>query len=297
MPRGGQRKSLADLTNSVGDHSPVDGREIRLTPVPDGPPVTARLEQLAANPHNPREVGDLSDLASIAVTQLQSVLVVTREAYLRLYPEDAGTIGAARWVVVTGSRRLAAARQFGRTDLDIVVKDDVAVDRATFIWATIDENIGRRDFDVIEEARAVEQLVVECGGLAEEAAVRLKRSGGWVSQRRALLHLAPELQDALRRGELAIRLARSLARVPKEDQVARWQAEQERTEKKPDDGEGAESRPRPPIRPASATHIAKALRKFEPEPTVLAEALQDYLDADQLKQLAAQLGQLVDTRR
>ncbi|MBB5918948.1 ParB family chromosome partitioning protein [Nocardia transvalensis] len=286
MVRGGQRKSLADLTGSVGDHSPVDGLETRQVPPP--PATTARLADLVANPHNPREVGDLSDLASIAVQQLQPVLVVTRAAYLRLYPDEAAAIGAARWVVVTGSRRLAAAREYGRENLDIVVKDEVAADRATFIWATIDENIGRRDFDVLEEAHAVEQLVTECGGIADDAADRLNRSKGWVSQRRALLKLAPELQEALRRGELAIRVARSLARVPREEQVARWQAEQERATKQPDTAPKPEAKPKP----ASVPRLTKALRRFEPAPVALAEALWDYLDADQVGQLTARLDEL-----
>ena len=78
------------------------------------------------------------------------------------------------------------------------------------------ENVDRQDFDVIEEARAVEALVSECG-TAEEAAKRLHGTGGWVSQRRALLTLAPQLQTALRGGELAIREARQLARIPLED--------------------------------------------------------------------------------
>jgi ParB family chromosome partitioning protein len=284
MARGGTRKNLADLINAVGDNSPVDGAA--LVP-PTAVATSAPLAQLVANPRNPREdLGDLSDLESIAQLQLQPALVVTREAYLRLYPEDRDAIGTARWLVVNGCRRLAAARTYGRTELEFVVKDEVAADRVTLLSASITENVARQGFDVIEEARAVEALVSECE-TAEDAAAQLKKSPGWVSQRRALLKLAPELQIALRRGDLAVRVARSLAKAPLEQQVVAWQAAQERQADK-EGGEDAPKPPRPP-RPASAPQIAKILRRFEPEPGILAQALRDYLDPVALASLVDEL--------
>ncbi|MBF6548861.1 ParB/RepB/Spo0J family partition protein [Nocardia brasiliensis] len=283
MAGRGSRVDLTSLAGGVGVNSPVSQQPKR----PSGPATSAPLNQLASNPRNPREdLGDLSDLASIAERQLQPVLVVTRKAYLALFPDDAELVGDARWVVVTGNRRLAAAREYGCSSLEFVVKDDVAGDKVTFLTAAIDENIGRRDFDVLEEARAVDQLARECGS-ADGAAAQLKRSKGWVSQRRALLQLAPELQAALRAGDLAVRLARSLARVPLAEQVDAWQAQQDRDAKKQDSDAAPKSPPLP--RPASAPGIAKALRRFEPEPVALAQALRDYLPPAMLSDLVAEL--------
>ena len=214
----GKRTSLAALAGDVGDNSPVEEPDA-------GPARSAPLAQLTANPRNPREgLGDLADLASIADMQLQPAVVVTAGAYRALYPDDHIS---TRYVVINGCRRLAAAHKYGLSNLDIVVNDALARDRITLISAAITENVDRQDFDVIEEARAVEALVLECGR-ADLAGERLHRTEGWVSQRRALLKLAPELQTALRRGELAIREARSLARVPLEQQVARWRPEEAR---------------------------------------------------------------------
>ncbi|KAF0957419.1 Nucleoid occlusion protein [Rhodococcus sp. T7] len=149
-------------------------------------------------------------------------------------------IGLARWVVINGCRRLAAAENFGRPNLDIIVKDEVAKDRETLLAAAVIENVGRRDFDVIEEAKAVELLIGECGTV-EKAAMKLAKSKGWISQRRALLQLTPELQTALRNGELAVRTARSLAQVPPEAHVQAWVAEQQREHTKPDPDPAPES--------------------------------------------------------
>jgi ParB family chromosome partitioning protein len=247
------------------------------------PARSAPLSELTPNPRNPRDdLGDLSGLESIADMQLQPAVVVTKSAYLQLYPQDDIT---TRYVVINGCRRLAAAHKYGRTDLAVVVNDDIARDRVTLISASIAENVDRQDFDVIEEAKAVESLVAECGS-AVEAATRLRKTQAWVSQRRALLALDPELQTALRRGELAIREARNLARVPLEQQVARWRAAQDK--KRGDSGErdGAGQRP-----PSPARVIAGALREFPARPQLLAEALRAQLGADGIKTLLAVLAE------
>lgn len=284
MPKGSVT-SFAGLVDAVGDKSSVDGT--------DGTqPIAARsglsrsvaLRELIGNPHNPRDsVGDLGELASIAEFQLQPVVVVTRAAYLNLYP---GEKISARWVVIIGNRRLAAAHKFGRPELDIVIKDELAADRATLLTAVIAENVDRSGFDVIEEAKAVEQLVGEYGS-ADAAADHLRKSKGWISQRRALLKLAPELQEAMRSGDLAIREARSLARVPMEKQVARWQSEVERRESDRAGGDDPELNDGPSSSLTRA--VTKALKKFDSDPLALAVALRDYLGEPGVRTLASSL--------
>jgi ParB family transcriptional regulator, chromosome partitioning protein len=273
MARGG-RKSFAELVGEVGDNSAVDQ-------INDIPSRTAPLTDLTPNPRNPRDdLGDLSELESIADMQLQPAVVVTKGAYLKLYPDD--RIGT-RFVVINGCRRLAAAHKFGRTDLDIVLNDEIARDRVTLISASIAENVDRQDFDVIEEAKAVDALVRECGS-AVDAATRLRKHETWVSQRRALLQLAPELQTALRRGELAIREARQLARVPLEQQVMRWRVAQD---KKNDDGKNNGA---PDKRPPSPSRvIVSALKEFDSKPHLLADALRSHLGPEGIKTLLAAL--------
>jgi ParB family chromosome partitioning protein len=285
MASGG-RTNLADLVGSVGEKSPVD--RATTTTAAAGPGRSAPLSDLTPNPRNPRDgLGDLADLESINDIQLQPATVVTKQAYLQLYPDD--TI-STRYVVINGCRRLAAAHKYGRTDLEIVVNDHVARDRVTLISASIAENVDRQDFDVIEEARAVEALVQECGR-AEEAAERLHKTQSWVSQRRALLQLAPQLQTALRRGELALREARTLARVPVWEQVSRWQAALDKQDKKngADDNQ-PENRPVPPSR-----IVAKALREFDHNPEGLADALHGYLGPIGVQKLLALLAQRADS--
>ncbi|WP_328856625.1 ParB/RepB/Spo0J family partition protein [Williamsia herbipolensis] len=274
--RGG-RVDLADLAGSVGDTSTVDAPTNS-----DGVfRANVPLGQLVANPRNPRaEVGNLEDLATIVDRQLQPGTVVSRAAWLALWP-DASQLGAARWVVVNGCRRLAACHHYRRAGMDVVIRDSIAGSKDTVLWAAIVENIDRQDFDVLEEANAVELLVTETGS-ATAAAQRLGRSPGWISQRRALLKLAPGLQQALRKGELAVRLARSLAQVPLAQQVDAWRKAQDR---RGVDREvpGAADVATEPVTPA--TVMSRAFRKVKAQPTDLVVAVCENYDETQINEL------------
>ena len=278
MAGKGGRVDLAELAGSVGDSSTVDAPTNS-----DGVfRANVPLGQLVANPRNPRaEVGNLDDLATIAERQLQPGTVVSRAAWLALWPDDAAQLGAARWVVVNGCRRLAACHHYQRAGMDVVIRDTIATNRESVLWAAIVENIDRQDFDVLEEAHAVELLVAETGS-ATVAAERLGRSSGWISQRRALLKLAPELQQALREGELAVRVARSLARVPLAQQVAAWRRAQDRC----DEPRGSDTGSRQTF-PVEA--VARLLRRTKANPDQIAAALRETYDESQLAELASLL--------
>lgn len=290
--RGGVT-TFNDLVNAVGDKSSVDGTPPDTVVVPrSGLSRSAPLKDLMGNPHNPRDfLGDLDELASIVEFQLQPVVVVTKAAFQKLYPD---TEIPTRWVVVLGNRRLAAAKKFGRPDLDIVVKDELAKDRATLKTAIIAENVDRAGFDVIEEAKAVESLVQESGS-ADAAAKLLRKSKTWVSQRRDLLKLAPELQEATRRSDLAIREARNLARLPREEQIAKWNATLDKRNDPAGEGSGPATAdtPKESGEPSNTRGVTRALKKFDAEPSALALALREQLGESGTKTLVAALRKLL----
>lgn len=297
MSRGGV-KSFAALAETIGEKSSVDGASVTSIIPRAGQSRSVPLRDLVGNPHNPRDsLGNLDELASIVEHQLQPVVVVTKRAYQGLYPD---TPIDARWVVILGNRRLAAAHQFGRPELDIVIKDELAADRATLLTAVIAENVDRSGFDVIEEARAVESLVGEYGS-ADAAADHLHKSKTWVSQRRALLKLAPELQEATRRGELPIREARDLARIPWEEQRTSWNRAQSATSAETDQvseggavggRESGGQRARPGAPQSHSRSVSRALKRFDVDPSALAVALHDQLGDAGARTLAAQLRKL-----
>ncbi|MEU4116464.1 hypothetical protein AB0F71_18465 [Kitasatospora sp. NPDC028055] len=210
----GRRVSFASMAaDAVVDAPGVDSAG-------DAPARWIPTAHCLPNPRNPRdELGDLSDLASIKDRQLQSCLAVTPAAYLRLWPEDRQVLGAGpdHVVIVNGNRRRAAAQQYGREQLLVVVDDSVAESKATLLRAALDENMARKDFDPIEEANAV-LLIVSQYPTAKEAAEAEGWSQSWISHRKNLLKLDPELQRQVRakaRGEegISINVARRLGSV------------------------------------------------------------------------------------
>jgi ParB family chromosome partitioning protein len=191
-------------------------------------PILERLQpaQIAATPLNSRtnfgaaeELADLGE--SMRVRQLQPVAVVSRADYLRLWPDHEESIGPADYVLVNGERRWRAATQVSLPAIDAIIRPQLADSRPAFLDAIFTENIDRKNLDPVEEARAVEEMVTECGSAAK-AAERFRRTESWVSQRRALLRLTPELQDRVRSGELPVRIARSIAALPAGGQEAAW---------------------------------------------------------------------------
>ncbi|MEU9025917.1 ParB/RepB/Spo0J family partition protein [Actinomadura sp. NPDC048394] len=206
----------------------VDLSTVADEPVEDVPGRSAgsfsrmRVDRLAPTPLNPREnygtEEELTDFGeSLKVRQLQPVVVVSRAAYLKLWPDHAKEIGSAAFVIANGERRWRASRHVELPTIDAIVRDSIAESRPSFLDAVLKENIDRKNLDPIEEAQAVEAMVQECGS-AGAAAKQFKRHESWVSQRRALLKLTPELQEQVRAGSLPVRLARSIAIKPATEQ-------------------------------------------------------------------------------
>ncbi|MGI5532541.1 ParB/RepB/Spo0J family partition protein [Streptomyces syringium] len=194
----------------------------------DGRLLRVPVARIAPNLVNPRTnfgtEEELQDLGkSLQRRQVQAVLVVTRAAYLKLWPDNAEKIGNVDVVIVSGERRYRAAKAVAMPSLDCVINDDVAESRKTFIEAVVSENVDRANFDPIEEAYAIEALVAEFG-TGRAVAQHFERADGWVTQRRLLTHLVPVLQDQVRQRTMPVEVARNLGKLARDNE---WSAEEQ----------------------------------------------------------------------
>lgn len=296
----GRRVNLADLAGEP----PL--QEARVPAFAEVAQRSVRVDQVAVNPLNTRDVhaqrAKVADLTqSIRLNgQLQPCTVVTRAAFVAIFPEHAAAVLDSAYVQVTGGRRRAAILEVGLATIDIAVKDAVASSRSRFISATAAENLDRENYDPVEEALTVQLLVQECGS-GRDAAQQLSRTGAWVSQRLNLLKLEPELQTALRSGDMPLREARQLHRLSREDQLAalsawrRLAAARQRADdvreagrdETPGGVSGDEVAGRSPRRRGSG--VAAAIRKLGGTPTEIAETLRAELTPDEWKALVAEL--------
>ncbi|MFI2373188.1 ParB/RepB/Spo0J family partition protein [Streptomyces sp. NPDC018833] len=184
--------------------------------------VRIHLDEVSPTPLNPRRNFGTDDEKTrfgeeLRTAQLAACVVVTRGAYLQLWPEHDGLIGAARFVLVNGERRYRSAHHVGLETLDFVVRDDLAATKEDFVNHLLKENLEREDFDVIERARGVQQMVAVCSndsgkGAQTRAAERLNKDRSWVTNQLDLLILPEEIQLMLSAGEIPERDGRLLAR-------------------------------------------------------------------------------------
>ncbi|GGR06834.1 ParB/RepB/Spo0J family partition protein [Kitasatospora griseola] len=154
---------------------------------------------------------------SLARKQTTACVAVTRDAYLALWPEHKTDIGTAEWIILNGERRYRSANRVALEHLDFVVRDDLAATQADFIDYLMLENDERQDFNIIERARGLKDLLHACGGNAAEVARRRGKDRSWVGNQIALLTLPADIQDMLIAGTMAERYARRLARALKDD--------------------------------------------------------------------------------
>ncbi len=163
------------------------------------------LDLIDDNPRNPRtrideeSVGELA--ASIAEHGLLQAPVVRR------HPDNPD-----RYMVVLGSRRVAAHRLLGRDEIEVIVR---RLDDQRAFLASCVENVQRVELSPREEMDMIGVLVDELG--SQEAAARaLGKSPTWLSKRKRVL-AAPALAAAVERGEISLDHAYDLiARSPDE---------------------------------------------------------------------------------
>ncbi|MCX4627705.1 ParB/RepB/Spo0J family partition protein [Streptomyces sp. NBC_01443] len=206
--------------------------------------------ELAHNPFNPRiRLGDIEEIAQSLTTrgQIQAVTVVRREAFLAVHTGQEHVLGEADYVVVDGNRRLAAARVAGLAELRIDIRDELAASAEEMLEAALITSIHRADLGPLEEARAIQQLVLAYGR-QKDVAAKLGKTAARVSQRLALLKLTDGLKNKVRSGELPVKDARRIGGLAAE----RQQAEAERAMSR------AKSARRTPTRSATRSGAAVA---------------------------------------
>ncbi len=245
-------------------------------------PVRVRPDQACANPENPRDEITETELAELAESmealgQIQPATVMTRGAYLAVLPQHEQALGMAEYVVISGSRRLAAARKAG-LDAFLIHVNDTPSTREQILEYALVENIQRQDLSPLAEAHALQGLC-EVYGTQALAGQRLGKTQGWVSQRLRLLKLIPQVQEDLQAGALTLWQARELARMEPEEQeraregdyyalISRSEPHSERRpapEPSPEGGQDAPEQDLAPIPPAS---IPAPGKKSQPEPQV-----------------------------
>ncbi|MFJ4865983.1 ParB/RepB/Spo0J family partition protein [Streptomyces sp. NPDC088748] len=216
----------------------------------DGANVTPELplDSLVHNPRNARQ--NLDGVEGLADTYettgvLQPCLVIPVETFRAAFPENAAELPDGAHVVIGGNRRLAAARRAGLATLPVHVSTKLKT-REDILVAAATENIAREELKPFEELATIEELKAELGTY-DAVAKKLGKTAGWVSQRRRLHHLQPELRQALetRAPGMTIELARDLGKIKdREEQLKAWKVAERAAERSANPATGKQPKPK-----------------------------------------------------
>lgn len=167
------------------------------------------LDDIRPGRHQPRRRMDddaLRELADSIKSQGMIQPVVVRA--------DAERPG--RYELVAGERRWRAARLAGLERVPALVR---SLDENDAAAIALIENIQREDLNPLEEASAIQQLIVKFGLTHEQAAHAIGRSRPAVSNLLRLLNLNPEVRDWLEQRRFEMGHARTLLQLEKKHQA------------------------------------------------------------------------------
>jgi len=164
--------------------------EVQLVQVP--------LDQIRANPRQPRSIFDDESLAEL--TESVRRVGVLQPIVLRKIAED-------QFEIVAGERRFRAAQRAELAAIPAVVRS--ASSQVSFEMALV-ENIQREDISPIDKAHAYRRLMDEFGLSQEEVAIRVGKTRSAVANTIRLLKLPQRIQDALILGTLTEAHGRAL---------------------------------------------------------------------------------------
>lgn len=159
-----------------------------------------------------------------------------------------------RYQLISGERRLRAARLVGLTSVPCILVD--VTDTESALLALV-ENLQRRDLDFLEEALALRRLIVQHGLSQEEAARKVGKSQSAVANKLRLLKLSPQVLETVKQAGLTERHARTLLRLPEEQRLeaAQYMAKEQLTVAKAEAYVDKLLAPPPPPQPTKKTPI------------------------------------------
>ena len=159
-------------------------------------------EIILPNPHQPRVRFDYNELEGLAVSIRTNGI---------LQPINVRKDSGGSYELISGERRLRAARMVGMSKIPCIVMD--VSDEQSALFAII-ENVQRQNLDFFEEAVAIERLMTEHGLTQEEISKKLGKAQSTLSNKLRLLRLPETLRDKISCAGLTERHARALLVLP-----------------------------------------------------------------------------------
>lgn len=153
------------------------------------------LSQIEANPFQPRQIWNESELEDLATSLrehgvLQPILV---------RPLPGNKKKPESYQLIAGERRWRAAERAGLAQIPAIVRE---VDDKSALELAIIENVQRHDISAVESAQAYRRLSIEFSLSQQQIAARVGKSRVSIANTMRLLDLPEDALEALRNSEI-----------------------------------------------------------------------------------------------
>ncbi|MGW7976952.1 ParB/RepB/Spo0J family partition protein [Staphylococcus xylosus] len=162
----------------------------RLTLEADAQVQNIKIQDIKANPYQPRKTFDEERLKDLAESiKLHGILqpIVLRKTI-------------AGYNIVVGERRFRAAGNAGLREVPAIIKSLTDED---MMELAIIENLQREDLNAIEEAESYRKLMDDLNLTQQAVAQRLSKSRPYIANMLRLLHLPKSVSDMVKNGSLS----------------------------------------------------------------------------------------------
>ncbi|MDZ7660597.1 ParB/RepB/Spo0J family partition protein [Fodinibius sp.] len=197
---GEQAKGKKSGKEQDGDGSPYVEPQKRVNIVLHVP-----VDNIRPNPHQPRKEFNEERLEELA----DSI-----DAHGLIQPITVRYIGEKRFELISGERRLRAAKLAGLEEIPSYIRE---VNDDDIISYALIENIQREDLNPIEVAMGYQRLVEEAGYTQAEVADRVGKNRSTVTNMLRLLNLPAFIQAGLRDQKISMGHARALLSIDDEN--------------------------------------------------------------------------------
>lgn len=200
-------KGIRALLNSIDDELSTTAEGVpAVSGQSAGTIARIPIEQIDVNPKQPRWDFDEQALKELSESiKLHDII----------QPVTLVKVGQNRYQLISGERRWRASKMAGLKDIPAYIR---TADDQEMLELALLENLQREDLNAIEIGLSYKRLMDECSLTQEQVAERMKKDRSTVTNYIRLLKLPPDIQKAVRDGELSMGHARAIIGLDMIDQ-------------------------------------------------------------------------------
>lgn len=159
------------------------------------------VDSIDANPKQPRRDFDEAGLKELAES------IKTHDI---IQPVTVTKMPSGRYRLISGERRLRASKLAGLTDIPAYIRQ---TNDQQLLELALLENLQREDLNAMDVALSYKRMMEELDFTQEQVAERMSKDRSTIANFIRLLKLPPDIQVAVRKGELSMGHARALINV------------------------------------------------------------------------------------